>query len=83
IAVVDACRQIDYRTLWSQSLTLAAHLQAQENHSSSLIGVVMEKGWEQVIAVLAILLAGRAYLPIDASYPQQRIHQLLASGEVD
>ncbi|SFU58339.1 hybrid non-ribosomal peptide synthetase/type I polyketide synthase [Xenorhabdus koppenhoeferi] len=83
IAIVDACRQIDYRTLWSQSLTLAAHLQAQENHSSSLIGVVMEKGWEQVIAVLAILLAGRAYLPIDASYPQQRIHQLLASGEVD
>ncbi|NHB91158.1 non-ribosomal peptide synthetase/type I polyketide synthase [Photorhabdus cinerea] len=82
-AVVDASRQIDYRTLWSQSLTLAAHLQAQENQTSSLIGVVMEKGWEQVVAVIAILLAGRAYLPIDASYPQQRIHQLLASGEVD
>ncbi|KOY62142.1 peptide/polyketide synthetase [Photorhabdus heterorhabditis] len=82
-AVVDASRQIDYHTLWSQSLTLAAHLQAQENQTSSLIGVVMEKGWEQVVAVIGILLAGRAYLPIDASYPQQRIHQLLASGEVD
>ncbi|BET96997.1 amino acid adenylation domain-containing protein [Xenorhabdus taiwanensis] len=82
-AVVDTSRQIDYRTLWSQSLTLAAHLQAQENQTSSLIGVVMEKGWEQVVAVIAILLAGRAYLPIDASYPQQRIHQLLASGEVN
>ncbi|AOM39964.1 hybrid non-ribosomal peptide synthetase/type I polyketide synthase [Xenorhabdus hominickii] len=82
-AVVDASRQIDYRTLWSQSLTLAAHLQAQENQDSSLIGIVMEKGWEQVVAVIAILLAGRAYLPIDASYPQQRIHQLLASGKVD
>ncbi|MDC9595407.1 non-ribosomal peptide synthetase/type I polyketide synthase [Xenorhabdus anantnagensis] len=83
IAVVDASRQIDYRTLWSQSLSLAAHLQAQENQTSSLIGIVMEKGWEQVVAVIAILLAGRAYLPIDASYPQQRIHQLLASGEVN
>ncbi|MBD2813749.1 amino acid adenylation domain-containing protein [Xenorhabdus sp. Flor] len=83
IAVVDACCQLDYRTLWSQSLTLAAHLQAQENQTSPLVGVVMEKGREQVIAVIAILLAGRAYLPIDASYPQQRIHQLLASGEVD
>ncbi|PHM50078.1 hybrid non-ribosomal peptide synthetase/type I polyketide synthase [Xenorhabdus miraniensis] len=83
IAVVDTARQIDYRTLWSQSLALAAHLQAQENQTSSLVGVVMEKGWEQVVAVLAILLAGRAYLPIDASYPQQRIHQLLTSGEVD
>ncbi len=82
-AVVDAYRQIDYRTLWSQSLALADHLLAQENQHSSLIGVVMEKGWEQVVAVIAILLAGRAYLPIDASYPQQRIHQLLASGEVD
>ncbi|CDL80757.1 hybrid non-ribosomal peptide synthetase/type I polyketide synthase [Xenorhabdus szentirmaii] len=82
-AVVDASRQIDYCTLWSQSLTLAAHLQAQGDQASSLIGVVMEKGWEQVVAVIAILLTGRAYLPIDASYPQQRIHQLLASGEVD
>ncbi|WFQ80453.1 amino acid adenylation domain-containing protein [Xenorhabdus sp. SF857] len=82
-AVVDTSRQIDYRTLWSHSLTLAAHLQAQENQASSLIGVVMEKGWEQVVAVLAIVLAGRAYLPIDASYPQQRSHQLLASGQVD
>ncbi|KMJ47087.1 peptide/polyketide synthetase [Xenorhabdus khoisanae] len=82
-AVVDASRQIDYRTLWSQSLTLAAHLQAQENQDSPLIGVVMEKGWEQVVAVIAILLAGRAYLPIDAGYPQQRIHQLLVSGNVD
>ncbi|WP_323836419.1 non-ribosomal peptide synthetase/type I polyketide synthase [Photorhabdus africana] len=82
-AVVDAYRQIDYRTLWSQSLALAAHLQAQENQHSSLIGVVMEKGWEQIVAVIAILLAGRAYLPIDASYPQQRIDQLLVSGEVD
>ncbi|WP_340620554.1 non-ribosomal peptide synthetase/type I polyketide synthase [Xenorhabdus siamensis] len=83
IAVVDACCQLDYRTLWSQSLTLAAHLQAQENQTSPLVSVVMEKGREQVIAVIAILLAGRAYLPIDASYPQQRIHQLLELGEVD
>ncbi|WP_340608835.1 non-ribosomal peptide synthetase/type I polyketide synthase [Xenorhabdus bharatensis] len=83
IAVVDAYCQLDYRTLWSQSLTLAAHLQTQKNQTSPLVGVVMEKGWEQVIAVIAILLAGRAYLPIDASYPQQRIHQLLASGEID
>ncbi|MDX7991891.1 non-ribosomal peptide synthetase/type I polyketide synthase [Xenorhabdus littoralis] len=82
-AVVDASRQIDYQTLWSQSQTLASHLRAQENQTSPLIGVVMEKGWEQVVAVIAVLLAGRAYLPIDASYPQQRIHQLLASGEVD
>ncbi len=82
-AVVDTTRQIDYRTLWSQSLALAAHLQAQKNQASPLIAVVMDKGWEQVVAVIAILLAGRAYLPIDASYPQQRIHQLLASGEVD
>ncbi|MBS9437043.1 amino acid adenylation domain-containing protein [Photorhabdus noenieputensis] len=82
-AVVDAYRQIDYHTLWSQSLTLAVHLQEQENQHSSLIGVVMEKGWEQIVAVIAVLLAGRAYLPIDASYPRQRIHQLLASGQVD
>jgi non-ribosomal peptide synthetase component F len=42
----------------------------------------MEKGWEQVVAVLGIHLAGAAYLPIDPSLPTERRHYLLQQGEV-
>jgi non-ribosomal peptide synthetase component F len=43
-----------------------------------VVAVVMEKGWEQVVAVLSILRAGCAYLPIDAHlWPEQRIRQVL------
>lgn len=42
----------------------------------------MNKGWQQVVAVLAILLAGKAYMPIDGAYPEPRIQALLKQGAV-
>jgi len=43
----------------------------------------MEKGWEQVVAVLGVLLSGAAYLPIDASLPKERLRYILGHGEVE
>lgn len=42
----------------------------------------MTKGWEQVAAVLGILMSGAAYLPIDPTLPQERQWHLLEQGEV-
>jgi len=47
-----------------------------------LVAVVMEKGWEQVVAVLGILASGAAYLPIDPELPPERIAYLLENGDV-
>ncbi len=49
---------------------------------NTLVAVAMEKGWEQVIAVLGVLYAGAAYLPIDPALPQERLWYLLQDGEV-
>ena len=49
---------------------------------NELVAVVMEKGWEQVVATLAILQAGAAYLPISAELPGERIEQLLEDAAV-
>jgi amino acid adenylation domain-containing protein len=55
-------------------------LGARPNH---LVAVVMEKGWEQVVAVLGILRSGAAYLPIDPGLPAERFRYLLEQAEVE
>ena len=37
----------------------------------------MEKGFEQIVAALAVLQTGRAFLPISAGQPDQRISTIL------
>ena len=42
-----------------------------------IVGVLMEKGWEQIVAVYGILFAGAAYLPLDIHNPQERLEKIL------
>ena len=42
-----------------------------------LVAIVMDKGWEQVVAAAGVVAAGAAYLPIDASWPAERVRQVL------
>lgn len=42
-----------------------------------LVTVVMEKGWEQIVAVYGVLFAGAAYLPVDFHNPQERMQKIL------
>jgi len=78
VAVVAADRRLTYR-----ELSREADLLARELRPGKLIAVVMEKGWEQAVATLAILRAGSAYLPIDPALPLQRRWHLLEQGDVE
>jgi amino acid adenylation domain-containing protein len=80
-AVIANDRCLSYAELDQLSNQLAHQLQAQGVQTNELVAVVMQKGWEQVVAVLGILKAGAAYLPIDASMPAERLHYLLEFGE--
>jgi pyochelin synthetase len=82
-AVVAPGLTLSYRELRARSLELAHRLRALGARPNRLVAVVMEKGWEQVVAVLGIQEAGAAYLPIDAGLPPERRRQLLAQGEAD
>ncbi|HEX2126725.1 MAG TPA: amino acid adenylation domain-containing protein [Thermoleophilaceae bacterium] len=48
-----------------------------------LVGLVTERGVEQVVGALGIVSAGAAYLPIDPRLPPERVRHLLADGEVE
>ena len=81
-AVITADRTLSYEELDRRSDHLARGLRDLEVRPNTLVGIVMNKGWEQIVAVLAILKSGAAYLPIDASLPMDRIRYLLENGEV-
>jgi amino acid adenylation domain-containing protein len=80
VAVRDARAALTYHELGQWSRRLAAELAAAGVGPGELVAVVMERGVEQVVATLAIQLAGAAYLPVDPDFPEQRRRQLLALG---
>jgi amino acid adenylation domain-containing protein len=82
VAVEAPGRRLSYGELDRLSALLAAALRRRGAAPNRLVAVVMEKGWEQAVAVLGILRAGAAYLPIGAELPASRVHELLARGEV-
>ncbi len=75
-AIITYDRVITYEELNQISDRTALHILKQEN-SSECIGIVMEKGWEQIAGALGILKAGKAYVPIDADLPEKRIEKLI------
>lgn len=71
-----------YGKLYNLSTHYAQILQQLGAQTNTLVAVVMNKGWEQVAAALAIQMSGAAYLPIDPSVPLERLQYLLENGGV-
>jgi amino acid adenylation domain-containing protein/non-ribosomal peptide synthase protein (TIGR01720 family) len=79
-AVISPDRTVTYAELAGRASALARRLSALAPGHGQRIAVVMEKGWEQVVAVLAVLEAGAAYLPVEAALPAARRRELLAQA---
>lgn len=96
IALVFRKRQLTYDELNRRANQLARRLQEFNVGRGRVVGVCMERSPEIVIALLAILKAGSAYVPLDPSYPAERLafmindtglsviltHQQLAASEL-
>jgi len=81
-AVITPQQILTYKQLCDRAHQVGRRLRELGAVPNRLVAVVMEKGWEQVVAVLGILISGAAYLPIDPESPQQRRSHLLTQGEV-
>ncbi|MCP4030463.1 MAG: amino acid adenylation domain-containing protein, partial [Herbaspirillum sp.] len=83
LAVRSKRKDLTYGELYSISSSLGDELLGLGAEPNKLIAVLMNKGWEQVPAVLGIQFSGAAYMPVDASLPKERINRLLEIGEVN
>ncbi|MEE7624536.1 amino acid adenylation domain-containing protein, partial [Methylobacter sp. Wu8] len=70
-------RSLTYRELNERANQLAHYLIGFGVRPDNLIGLYVERSLEMVIGLLGILKAGCAYVPLDPSYPQERIQYLL------
>ncbi|MFR9779390.1 amino acid adenylation domain-containing protein [Micromonospora sp. MS34] len=77
-AVVAGDTTLDYATLYQRAGRLAAAVRDSGVRPGDLVAVAAGKGWAQLVAVHAVLLAGGAYVPIDPGWPAERIGWLLA-----
>jgi amino acid adenylation domain-containing protein len=82
-AVRGGGEALSYGDLWSRARRLASSLRSRGVGSSGgddAVGLCMERSVNQVVALVGILEAGGAYLPLDPTYPSARLEYLLQDG---
>jgi amino acid adenylation domain-containing protein len=76
-------QEITYFELNRRANILAHELQTLGVQPDTIVGVCLERSLELAIALVAILKAGGAYLPLDCSYPQERLAFMLADANIN
>ncbi len=78
VAIVCNGRKLTYRELDDRANQLAHALVRRGAGPDVIVAISLERSLELVIGILGILKAGAAFLPIEPSYPAERISALLA-----
>ncbi len=80
-ALVDGHGALSYEELDRQAEHLASYLHSEGVRLDSVVGVYMEHNAAYVVACLAALKAGGAFLPLELAYPDSLLEDVLADSE--
>ncbi|MEP6546414.1 MAG: amino acid adenylation domain-containing protein [Gammaproteobacteria bacterium] len=80
VALVDGSHSLSYAQLNARANRLAHRLIAADVGPETLVGVCIERSAATIVGLLAVSKAGGAYLPLDPSYPKNRLLQMLADA---
>jgi amino acid adenylation domain-containing protein len=81
VAVQDAEQQLSYTELIGHADGIAAHLRTLGVRPGTIVGIYLPRSAAAVVAILAVLRAGGAYLPLDPRYPAERIRFMLDDSQ--
>jgi amino acid adenylation domain-containing protein/non-ribosomal peptide synthase protein (TIGR01720 family) len=82
IALIFKGEQLTYRELNSKANQLANYLQTLGVKPETLVGICIEPSLEMIVGILGILKAAGAYVPIDPTYPSERIAYMLDDSQL-
>ena len=83
VAIIDIKGTFTYKKIGEYSYNIACYLHAHRlSKVNHLIGVLSNKGYQQVVSTLGIMQSGAAYLPLHVDWPIGRIDEVLAEGGV-
>ena len=82
-AVIGSTGTLSYAQLKDKVLAVAAALQTRGVHRGDVVALMGPKNPEQIPALLGILAAGAAYLPIGVDQPDERATRILHTGGVE
>ncbi|GAA2367533.1 amino acid adenylation domain-containing protein [Streptomyces cuspidosporus] len=80
-AVLSPTSRLDYAGLNARANRLARALVARGAGPERLVAVALPRGVAALTAVIAVMKAGAAYLPVDLDYPRERVAAMLADTE--
>ena len=83
IAIIHQGHCLSYRDLNQRANQLAHYLVEQGAKAERLVGISLVRSPEMIVAFLAVLKAGAAYVPIDPNYPDSRRQYILADAKVE
>lgn len=81
IAAVDRTGELTYGELNQRAEELASLLRHHGARPNSFVALSLERSLAMVVAILAVLKSGAAYVPLDPNYSQQRISFILEETE--
>ncbi|HYU23838.1 MAG TPA: amino acid adenylation domain-containing protein, partial [Thermoanaerobaculia bacterium] len=80
-AIVCGDARITYGELDRRSDAVAAALQARGVRLEDRVGVALPRSIEAIVAMLGVLKAGAAYVPLDPAYPAERLRYMLDTAD--
>jgi natural product biosynthesis luciferase-like monooxygenase protein len=82
VALVAGEESLSYEELERRANRLARYLTARGVGPEVLVGIRLERSADMLVAVLATLKAGGAYLPLDPSYPEVRLRYMIEDSGI-
>ncbi|MGH1392468.1 MAG: amino acid adenylation domain-containing protein [Trichormus sp.] len=82
VALVFGEECLTYRELNNKANQLAHYLQQLGVKPETTVGICLERSPEMLIGILGVLKAGGVYLPLDPTYPDERVRWILGDAQV-
>jgi amino acid adenylation domain-containing protein len=83
IALSSGSGHLTYRELDAAASHLAGYLAQHGVEEGAVVPLLLERSFDQIVAALAVMRAGAAYLPMDTAWPDQRILAILKDSRAE